>query len=361
MASPSHTVGDEELLARLAAAYPVAPCEPDLSALQHLSVAVAAMRPTAAPPVPLPRRAGDALRARVPRRVGPVVIAGSVLGVLVTGTGISYAVGVPIPAAVRSVARVVGLAKTPAPSTPSSPPAVVPRTTPTTAVNPAVSAARQAESTLSHALAGRNLASGVISRDSAVLAHRLAEVQGHRAVGAPAATAEGRHLLAQACRQLGDSAPSAVGSAAGGSTPAGTTPPGTTSTGMPCAAARGVVRTSVPTPKNIVAPVPSHPTVTTGTTGGTSGTSGTRGTSGTGGTRGTSDTRGTSGTGSTRGTPTSTLPTGHLGTGTGTIGNPLVPGATTPGLSSGASRVHPFKPPSGGEPTTMTHHRSQAR
>jgi len=326
MGSSSRTVDDDELLARLTAAYPVDQCEPDASALAHLSLAVAHLRQTASPSVPLAQRAGAAWRARVPRRMSPVIIAGSLFGVVVTGTGISYAVGVPVPAAVRSVARAVGLAKPPAASTPSTVPAAIPHTTPTIAVNPAVSATRQAESTLSRALDGRHVASGVISRDSAVLAHRLARVQGHRTVGASAATATGQHLLAQACQQLTgstSSTPSATRAAAATSS----------STGASCTAAHGFVRTSEPAPGSGTPPSPSRRAATTGTSE----------------------------------VPPSTLPalprgTGTgAGTGTGTSRKSFTPSATTPGLSSGASHVHSLVPPAEAPPTTMTRQSGHVR
>jgi hypothetical protein len=133
MSSDVCTRGDEELLARLAAAYPVEECESSWTSLHQLSIAVAELRRAGSAPTPVPlapvrlaRRARQGLRLRMPRRMGPVIVVGSVVGVLATGTGLSYAAGVPIPTAVRSVARAVGLAKAP---TPPTAPAVIPTTT----------------------------------------------------------------------------------------------------------------------------------------------------------------------------------------------------------------------------------------
>ena len=326
MNSPARARSDEDLLDLLATAYPVEECEPSWSSLHQLSIAVAELRrgESAPAPVPLARRARQGLRLRMPRRMGPVIIVGSVVGVFATGTGISYAAGVPIPAAVRSVARAVGLDNAPPPSTLH---AVIPTTTTTplsATTSPTVSAARQAESARSHALGTKNVPSGVISRDSAVLSHRLAEGEGRRVAGAAAATAEGRHLAQEACQQLGGSAQSASGSVT-----ATTSSAVTTSTGVTCTAAHGVVPGPGSTATGGAASVPSRTSgVATSTL-----------------------------PASPTGAPTSTPPIGHPGNGTGpeAFGHPLAPTATTPGLSSGASRVHPLNPPAEGVPTTMNH------
>jgi len=189
------SVSDEELLTRLSASFPVEQIEPDASSLLQLSVAVAELRrPAATESAQItPRRTG---RISLPRRLSPVVTVGSLVGALAMGTGISYAVGVPIPAAVRSVARTVGLA--------------APAPTPAT-LSPAVIAASQAESTLHQALANGNTSSAAISRDTSELAHRLARVAGDHAPAAQRVSDEGHHLLKEACPRLQGSSPAGNG------------------------------------------------------------------------------------------------------------------------------------------------------
>ncbi len=138
-------VSDDELLTRLATSFAVEETEPDASSLRHLSLAVAEMRrpvTTVTTTQPSRRRVG---RLSLPRRLSPVATAGALVGALAMGTGISYAVGVPIPSAVRSVARSVGLAPTP------------------TTLSPAVSAAQQAESTLHEALTNPSSSNAALS------------------------------------------------------------------------------------------------------------------------------------------------------------------------------------------------------
>ena len=165
MADRAHLLSDEDLLRALAASFPVEPVEPDPALLHQLSLAVAELRQKA------PRRRRPTRRAAGcagPCRAGSVrsCLAAAAIGVVGAGTGISYAVGVPIPAAVRSIVRSVGLAHT-APRR---------RTPPRAAA--AATAARQAESTLHQALTESHPPLSVISHDSTVLAHRLARVGG---------------------------------------------------------------------------------------------------------------------------------------------------------------------------------------
>lgn len=190
MPERSHTLSDDELLVALAASFPVEERAPDTASLQHLARAVATLRPTN-------RATNRPHWWDFPRRISPAVIAGAVVGMVGAGTGISYAVGDPLPTAVHSIARSVGLAS------PATPP-TTPVTTPP-AVSPTVNAARQAEATLGHALAESHPAPGVISRDSSALARRLAAFGGRSVPGASGTTVDGQHLLDQACRQLGGS------------------------------------------------------------------------------------------------------------------------------------------------------------
>jgi hypothetical protein len=166
---------DEELLGRLAAAFAVEDVEPDAASLRVLSASVAQRW---APAGPTRRHQWWASR----RRLSPVVIGATLAGALVTGTGISYAVGVPITSAVRSVARSVGLV---APAPPVVPPAV-----------------SQAESTLRQALASGSPPRSVVLRDSTVLARNLNQTQGSRAPGAQRANTDGHQLLIQACQYM---------------------------------------------------------------------------------------------------------------------------------------------------------------
>jgi len=215
-------LSDDELLSALASAFPVDAVEPDAAQLLRLSMAVAELRErtaTATTTTPAhPPAAARRQRWSLPRRFSPVVLAGAAIGVLGAGTGISYAVGVPVPAAVRDVARSVGLAD---PTTPTSAPTLPAATAPSPAA--AATAARQAESTLHQALTQSNAAPGVISHDSAVLAHRLFAVGGQPGAGAAGTTADGRQLLNEACRHLEGSGQATTGSptshtAAGGTT-----------------------------------------------------------------------------------------------------------------------------------------------
>jgi hypothetical protein len=202
-----NNVSDEELLTRLAASFPVEQIEPDASSLRHLSVAVAQLRSPAVAEVPARTTRRRAGRISLPRRLSPVVTIGSLVGALAMGTGISYAVGVPIPAAVRSVARTVGLAA-PTPAT----------------FSPAVAAASQAESTLHHALTNANSSPAAISRDTSALAHRLAQVGGDHAPGAQRVSADGHHLLTEACQGSSPAGHGAVGGGSGRTTPTGGAP-----------------------------------------------------------------------------------------------------------------------------------------
>jgi hypothetical protein len=252
-------LSDEEILGALAAAFPVDPVEPDAAQLFRLSVAVAALRQrTVTTPAHTPATPAAASRQRwsLPRRFSPIVIAGAAIGVLGAGTGISYAVGVPIPAAVRDVARTVGLAK---PAAPTPTPTTLP---PVTAPSPtaAATAARQAEATLHQALAQSNPAPAVIWHDSAVLAHRLFGVAGHPTAGTAGTAADGQHLLNEACRQLEES-----GQAATGSSTSRTTTGGATATYPGCGPV-GIWHDPTP-PTNPSSSVPSGTTGTTGTAG----------------------------------------------------------------------------------------------
>ena len=214
-------LSDEELLGALAAAFPVDPVEPDAAQLLRLSMAVAELRErTATATTPAhPPAAARRQRWSLPRRFSPLVLAGAAVGVLGAGTGISYAVGVPVPAAVRDVARSVGLANPAAP--PPTPTTLPPATAPSPAAT--ATAARQAESTLHQALTQSNAAPAVISHDSAVLAHRLFQVGGHPGAGAAGTTADGQQLLNEACRQLEGSAQATTGSDTSHTTTGGAT------------------------------------------------------------------------------------------------------------------------------------------
>jgi hypothetical protein len=217
-ADRAQLLSDDELLGALAASFPLDPVEPDATQLLQLSMAVATLREST---TTTPAHSPTAERKphwSLPRRFSPVVIAGAAIGVLGAGTGISYAVGVPIPAAVRAVARTVGLAKPPTPTTP--PAAAAPSPT------VAAAAARQAESTLHQALAQSNPPPAVISHDSAVLAHRLLQVGAHRGAGAAGTTANGQQLLNEACRQLDGSAQATTGSSTSHTGTGGATFPG---------------------------------------------------------------------------------------------------------------------------------------
>jgi hypothetical protein len=209
-------LSDDELLGALAASFPVEAVEPDAAQLHRLSMAVAELRATTTP-----AHSPDAAsrpRWTLPRRFSPLVLAGAAIGVVGAGTGISYAVGVPIPAAVSSIARTVGLAQ---PATPTTVPAA-------TAPSPgaAATATRQAESTLHQALTESHPPQSVIAHDSAVLAHRLAQVGGHPSAGAAGTAADGQHLLNEACRQLEGSQPAGTGSSTSPSGTGGATFPG---------------------------------------------------------------------------------------------------------------------------------------
>ena len=223
MAEGTRSLSDEELLTALAESFPVEQAEPDAASLHRLSMAVAELRRSTTGPTPArtPGHAARPSRWALPRRLSPVVIAGAVVGVLGAGTGISYAVGVPVPAAVRSIARTVGLAK-PTPTT-------LPPTTTAPPATAAVNAARQAESTLHQALTQSHPPLAVIAHDSTVLAHRLAQVGGQAAPGVAGTTADGQHLLNEACRQLEGSGQTGLGVA--GTT--ATTPSGTSGHGSP--------------------------------------------------------------------------------------------------------------------------------
>ena len=101
----AHRHSDEELLGTLAVSFPVEPVEPDAALLHRLSMAVAELRATTTPGYS--PAAARRPHWTLPRQFSPVVLAGAVIGVVGAGTGISYAVGAPIPAAVRSIARTV--------------------------------------------------------------------------------------------------------------------------------------------------------------------------------------------------------------------------------------------------------------
>ena len=113
-------VSDEELLTQLAASFAVEESEPDAASLRQLSLAVAELhRPVVTAPTTRPTHRRRELGS-LPRRLSPVAAAGAVVAALAMGSGISYAVGGPAPAVVRSVVRTVGLAPAPAPATPSA-------------------------------------------------------------------------------------------------------------------------------------------------------------------------------------------------------------------------------------------------
>src|ERR1700735_2530447 len=104
MPERTHILSDDELLGALAASFPVEQREPDAASLQHLAQAVATLRPAH----------GAANRPHwwdLPRRLSPAVIAGAVVGIVGAGTGISYAVGDPLPTAVHSISRSAALAR----------------------------------------------------------------------------------------------------------------------------------------------------------------------------------------------------------------------------------------------------------
>jgi hypothetical protein len=237
---------DRELLERLAAAFHTEEVEPDGASLQHLAAAVAARwaPPPTPPPAPSPSPSPSPHHIHWPRRLSPLAIAGAVAGTLVIGSGISYAVGGPALAPVRSVVRSVGLAPSPSPPTTTPSP-------PSTTLPPVVSAARQAESALRQALATKNVPPAVISRDSSDLARRLAQVGADRGPEAGGISTDGRQLLLQACHQLYGQAPT------GNSTTV--TQPGTP-TGSACPS------TTTSAPSNPTHPsYPGHPTNSTST------------------------------------------------------------------------------------------------
>jgi len=288
MADRAGLLSDDALLSALAASFPVDPVEPDAAQLHQLFMAVAELRArsTATTATARARATHSSAAARrqrwsLPRRFSPVVLAGAAIGVLGAGTGISYAVGVPLPAAVRDVARTVGLAQPPPPPTPTTLP-------PTTAPSPAAAAtaARQAESTLHQALTESHPPPAVISHDSAVLAHRLIQVGGHPGAGTAGTTADGQHLLNEACRQLEGSGQAATGSSTShaGTGGATSTFPGCGPVGIwhdPAAPANSNPSPSVPpaTTRTTQVPSSSHPGAGTGggpftaPVGGSSGTS----------------------------------------------------------------------------------------
>jgi len=258
-------LSDEELLGALAASFPVDPVEPDAAQLYRLSMAAAELREkiatTPAHSPATPRRA----RWTLPRRFSPVVLAGAAIGVLGAGTGISYAVGVPLPAAVRAVARTVGLAKPTTPTPTTLPAATSPSPT------AAATAARQAESTLHQALTQSNPPPAVISHDSAVLAHRLVQVRGHPTAGAAGTTANGQHLLNQACRQLEGSGQTTTGSSTSGTATGGATFPGCGPVGIwhyPSGSAATSPSSSIPSATTRTTDVPSSSHSGEGTVGG---------------------------------------------------------------------------------------------
>jgi hypothetical protein len=257
-------LSDEELLGALAASFPVDPVEPDAAQLYRLSMAAAELREkiatTPAHSPATPRRA----RWTLPRRFSPVVLAGAAIGVLGAGTGISYAVGVPLPAAVRAVARTVGLAKPTTPTPTTLPAATSPSPT------AAATAARQAESTLHQALTQSNPPPAVISHDSAVLAHRLVQVGGHPTAGA-AETANGQHLLNEACQQLEGSGQTTTGSSTSGTATGGATVPGCGPVGIwhyPSGSAATSPSSSIPSATTRTTDVPSSSHSGEGTVGG---------------------------------------------------------------------------------------------
>jgi hypothetical protein len=219
MHRPSGNLSDEELLTQLSAAFPAEKIEPDAASLHRLSLAVAELHPgdVAEAPARVSKRRRPH-RLTLPGRLSPVVSAGTLVGALVMGTGISYAVGVPIPAAVRSVARTVGLA---------SP-------TPKVLTLSPLDAAQQAESTLHQALADSNSSSSEISHDTSELARTLAQVRGDHTPGAERVSDDGHHLLVEACRQVGGSLqPNATDGGREG------TSGGDSSNGGPCGSAGG--------------------------------------------------------------------------------------------------------------------------
>ena len=242
-------LSDDDLLAALAASFPVAPVEPDMDSLRRLSPAVATLRPITSDSVRSPATARPS-HWSWPRRLSPALLAGAVFGVVGAGAGISYATGTPVPAALRSIARTVGLA---APAKPATPPAVAP----TAAANPGVQAARQAESTLHQALAQPHPAEAVIRHDSAVLAHRLAEFGHDPAQGAVGTAVDGNHLLYEACRQLQGATTS------GGTSTGRVTSPGATidSGGTSCPTA-GDGHETHDSPSGSSATAPSTPSAT---------------------------------------------------------------------------------------------------
>jgi hypothetical protein len=259
-------LSDEEILGALAAAFPVDPVEPDAVQLFRLSMAVAELRQrTATTITPSQAQAPAATAAlaaarrqrwSLPRHFSPAVLAAAAIGVLGAGTGISYAAGVPIPAAVRDVARSVGLAK---PTAPAPTPTTLP---PATAPSPdaAATAARQAEATLHQALTQSNPPPAVIWRDSAVLAHRLFGAGGHPTAGTAGATADGQQLLNEACRQLEGSGQATTGSSLSRTATGGTT------AAFPGCGPVGIWH-DPSSPTNPSSIVPSGATGATGTTG----------------------------------------------------------------------------------------------
>ena len=339
----AHRLSDEELLRALAVSFPVEPVEPDAALLLRLSMAVAELRATTTP-----EHSPAAARRphwTLPRRFSPVVFAGAVIGVVGAGTGISYAVGAPIPAAVHSIARSVGLAP---PTTPTTlPAAIVPAPT-------AATAARQAESTLHQVLTESHPPPAVLLHDSAVLAHRLVQVGGDPTAGAMGTTTDGQQLLNEACRQLEGPAQAAPGSShieKGGATFPGCEPAGIwRDPSGPTSPSPSVPSSSTPSGTTEV-PSPAHPGVGTGgdpvtvpvggSSGGPSGTSpgGTRIGGSTGSSPGGSRTGGSTGTtpGTSRGHDTA----GSSGDDPGQGNSPGSPGSSVRTQSQPTSATNP--------------------
>jgi hypothetical protein len=316
-------LSDEDLLGALAASFPVEPAEPDAAQLHQLSMAVAALRARTAPAHP--PAAARRPRWALPRHFSPLVLAGAAIGVVGAGTGISYAVGVPIPAAVRSVARTVGLAQ---PTTPTTlPPAATPAS-PTAAAT----AARQAESTLHQALTQSHPAPSVISHDGAVLAHRLAQVGGDRTAAAAGAAANGQHLLNQACRQLEGFGTAGTGSSTSHLGTGGATFPGCGPVGIwhePSATTNPSSSVPTATTRTTQVPSSSHPGA---------GTGGSRGQAPVGGSSGTSS--GGTRTGGSTGTTPGTSPGTSPGHDTGGSSGGHVDHGTTGGSSAHTQSAH---------------------
>jgi hypothetical protein len=209
-------LSDEELLGALAASFPVDPVEPDAAQLYRLSMAVGrASREDATTPAHRRHAAPAALDPAPPVQPGRARRRGNRCARCGHRDLLRRRRSPPGGGARRRPHRGTG-------QTDDTDPTTLPAAT-SPSPTAAATAARQAESTLHQALTQSNPPPAVISHDSAVLAHRLIQVGGHPTAGAAGTTADGQHLLNEACRQLEGSGQATTGSSTSGT--AGTAGP----------------------------------------------------------------------------------------------------------------------------------------